>query len=193
MKKNKKKTFILLTLLTLIGICLTIWLKQYKWRYYNDFNGDIINGNAYFLSYINIKPYQDKKIVIDLDIQSGDFYVEFYKIPENHVAQKFKDADMIQAAKLIEKGIKIPTTSEGMEFMESYTYSESGTYEIDTSDWDLGYYGIVVDVSDTHLQYRMDLKIKVYNWQMVKKRFLVWKNTLEGKSDVYEYDPCDPY
>lgn len=186
----KKKYIIIPICIILIISLLAVWIQGYKWDIAAYKTTGYNHRGGQEICYIEIKPYQDKQIILNCKVKDGEFNVTFYKIPEDHTVLLFMDATDEELAALYNAGIKRPTTSDGMEYKESYIINEDGEYVVDTADWEYGQYAIEI-LTDDNISGNMviSLKYKIYNWLWLKKKFLV----LIGRTEEATEGVFSPY
>lgn len=189
--KKQNKIFLIISIIVLCIFILVKWLLDYKWNYAPYGTDNYQNEKSTLIGYSNIRNYQDKKIIFNCTINSGAYKVYFYKIPENHAVMQFLNADIEEVSKLYAAGLKMPTTTDGMELIESYEYSADGEYAVDTSDWELGVYAMkFVGDEQTSASIKIGYRYKCYNWQRAK----IWIMSLFGsEAEEAAREEISPY
>lgn len=189
MKRNYKKIFrnliIFLVAVIIIGIILFFYLRKGYWDNYSS-EGNEIYGENSFLTGQRIKGKPELKYIFNINRNSGEITVRFYKIPEDDpVAKLINTTDIEEVGKLYQQGANIEKRNN-QELVYEQTYSQSGEYVIESNELSTGTYIMELYFSqDADIKYTLDIMYKKYNWMKWEKKI----KSFFGDYDEEKYEP----
>ena len=194
MKKRKKTAVILAIIAFVVAAVLYLYLSKWYWEevpfmrasYDPDIYGD--DNSSVGISFFHVRDRLELKLIYDMNISQGKYYVTIYSVPPGQINEKLYTAKSEEVQDLYLAGYRICITDDMIKVYENI-YDKSGEYMIDTADFDTGLYALVTHadlegVMDLTLSYRY----KQYNWMNWARKII----SLYSDEFVYS-DRYSPY
>lgn len=195
MRKRKKTAVILAVIALVVAAVLYLYLSKWYWEevpfmrasHDPDIYGD--DNSSVELGFFHVRDRLELKLIYDMNISQGKYYVTIYSVPPGHINEKLYTAKSEEVQDLYLAGYRPCITDDMIKVYENI-YDKSGEYMIDTADFDTGLYALVTHadlegVMDLTLSYRY----KQYNWMNWARKII----SLYSDEFVYTQNRYSPY
>lgn len=186
--KKRKKTAVILAVIAFIVTAAAAVLYMYlsKWHWVdtvfmpNDVHDPDIYGNdnaSVSMSFFHVRDKLELKLIYNMNISQGKYYVTIYSIPPGHIHEKTYNATPEEVEELYRSGeykseMGTLITDDMIKVYENI-YDKSGEYVIDTADFDTGLYALVTHADpDAVMNLSLSYRYKQYNWMKWAKRII---------------------
>lgn len=202
--KKRKKTAVILAVIAFIVTAAAAVLYMYlsKWHWVdtvfmpNDVHDPDIYGNdnaSVSMSFFHVRDKLELKLIYNMNISQGKYYVTIYSIPPGHIHEKTYNATPEEVEELYRSGeykSEMGTLiTDDMVKVYDNIYDKSGEYVIDTADFDTGLYALVTHADpEGVMNLSLSYRYKQYNWMKWARRII----SLYSDEFVYS-DRYSPY
>ncbi len=175
MRKNKNIIIILILLavIILLVVSAVFYLKKYTWENTvfeigecnsenkNDPTGEVLWD-------FQVKQMLETKLIWDVTVKSGVYYITIYWVPEYEQTAKLHGASPEEFEKAYLQGYRMKVT-DNMEEVCRVECKKTGEYVVDTSSWKDGIYLVqTYGTSDADIKYVNSFEYKHYKWMDVE-------------------------
>lgn len=187
MKKRKKVVVILAVIafiMTAAAAVFYMYLSKWHWEdtvfmpecvHDPDIRGD--DNSSVGMSFFHVRNKLELKLIYNMNISQGKYYVTIYSIPPGHIHEKTYNATPEEVEELYRSGeykseMGTLITDDMIKVYENI-YDKSGEYVIDTADFDTGLYALVTHADpDAVMNLSLSYRYKQYNWMKWAKRII---------------------
>ena len=198
MKKGKKTAVILAVIAFIVTAAAAVfYMYLSKWHWVdtvfmpNDVHDPDIYGDdnaSVSMSFFHVRDKLELKLIYNMNISQGKYYVTIYSIPPGHINEKLYDGKPEEAQELYLAGYRSCITDDMVKVYDNI-YDKSGEYVIDTADFDTGLYALVTHADpEGVMNLSLSYRYKQYNWMKWARRII----SLYSDEFVYS-DRYSPY
>lgn len=182
MMKKRKKTAVILagTALAVAAAATVLYMYLSKWywdevpfmraSYDPGIYGD--DNSSVAMDYFHVRDRLELKLIYDMNIAQGKYYVTIYSVPPGHINEKLYTAKSEEAQELYLAGYRPCITDDMIKVYENI-YDKSGEYVIDTVDFDTGLYALVTHADpEGVMNLTLSYRYKQYNWMKWARKII---------------------
>ena len=152
-----------------------------------DIYGD--DNSSVEMGFFHVRDGLELKLIYDMNISQGKYYVTIYSVPPGHINEKLYTAKSEEVQELYLAGYRTCITDDMITVYENI-YDKSGEYMIDTVNFDTGLYALVTHAdSEGVMDLTLGYRYKQYNWMNWARKII----SLYSDEFVYTQNRYSPY